>query len=111
MDAPRLREAPPDDDAFAPCSHVSGDSHARVRAACGAAARGMYFYGPAAAGADGDNGDVLGNVRRIVGPNADWWLQELACCLCGCLSTGPMFIVVGMLFMARPRAFSRSARS
>ena len=65
----------------------------------------MYFF-PAtgsAAAADGDDADVWGNpVRRFVGPGASWWVEELACCLCGCLATGPMFILVGLVFLVRP---------
>ena len=58
-----------------------------------------YGYAPASAA---DDTDAFGNpVRRWVGPGADWWLEEAACCLCGCLSTGPIFIVVGMLFLVR----------
>ena len=64
----------------------------------------MSFFPATSAAADGDDADVFGNpVRRLVGPNASWWMEELACCLCGCLATGPMFIIIGMVFLVRPR--------
>ena len=34
----------------------------------------------------------------------EWWVEECACCLCGCLSTGPVFIIIGLLFLVRPHA-------
>ena len=73
----------------------------------------MYFFpATSAAAQDGDDADVFGNpVRRLVGPNASWWMEELACCLCGCLATGPMFIVIGMVFLVRARAANAFARS
>lgn len=65
----------------------------------------MFFYSPVGAAANGDDdADIFGNpVRRMVGPGAPWWIEECACCLCGCLSTGPLFIIVGMIFLVRPR--------
>ena len=57
----------------------------------------MYFY-TTQASADGDD-----PVRRLIGDGSPVWMAECACCLCGCLSTGPLFIVVGMLFLVRPR--------
>ena len=70
----------------------------------------MWGYGPVAATADGDD-DTWGNpVRRFLPSDTDFWVEELACCLCGCLSTGPVFIIVGMLFLVRaPRACGRCA--
>ena len=44
----------------------------------------------------------------------EWWVEECACCLCGCLSTGPVFIIIGLLFLVRPHAppcCSRSTRA
>ena len=40
-------------------------------------------------------------VRRLFGPGTEWWVEECACCLCGCLSTGPVFIIIGLLFLVR----------
>jgi|APGre2960657444_1045066.scaffolds.fasta_scaffold00748_5 hypothetical protein len=37
--------------------------------------------------------------RRAFGPGTEPWVEEAACCLCGCLSTGPVFIVIGLLFL------------
>jgi hypothetical protein len=51
------------------------------------------------------NGDTWESpVRRYISPGADFWIEEAACCLCGCLSTGPIFIIVGMLFLVRVAA-------
>jgi len=44
--------------------------------------------------------------KHLRGPGGEappWWVTELACCLCGCLSTGPVFIVMGLLFLVRVR--------
>jgi hypothetical protein len=47
------------------------------------------------------NGWGSNPARRFVGEGTSLWVEELACCLCGCLSAGPVFIIVGFLFLVR----------
>jgi len=36
--------------------------------------------------------------RSAFPPGTSWVVEEAACCLCGCLSAGPLFIFIGLIF-------------
>jgi len=59
------------------------------------------FYTPAP---DDDDSAYVNPVRRWTA-GAGFWVEELACCLCGCLPAGFVFLFVGVVFLVRSRSW------
>ena len=60
----------------------------------------MFYY----AADDGEDSYFDNPLRKHLGPSPPWWVQEAACCLCGCLSAGPVFLFLGLIFLVRSAA-------